>query len=103
MPRKKIIDDVVVVKLLKQARRQLDNTAEVNRLLREIGKFYDPLTGKAMIDGSTRQRVVALVDRGAVADAAAAIDQFIENYQRRIEPKADALSGSNSGSPAGEG
>jgi hypothetical protein len=86
MPRKKVIDELVVVKLLKQAKGKLDDPVEVNRLLRELGKFYDPLTGKAMIDGPSRQRVVALVERGDRAGAAIAIDLYIENYQTRIEP-----------------
>ena len=86
MPRKKKIDELVVVKLLNRAKAQLDDPIEVNRLLREVAKFYDPLTGKAMIDGLARQRVVALVERGEKAEALAAIDQYIDAYQRRIEP-----------------
>jgi hypothetical protein len=100
MPRKKVIDELVVVKLLKRARSELDNPLEVNRLLREIGKFYDPLTGRAMIDGPSRQRVVSLVERGEKAMAAAAIEQFIEQYQRRIEPDPEGRTSSDRGSPS---
>lgn len=87
MPRKKVIDELVVVKLLNRAKEQLDNPIEVNRLLREVAKFYDPMTGKAMIDGLSRQRIVTLVERGAKADALAAIDQYLDTYQQRIEPE----------------
>jgi hypothetical protein len=84
--RKKVIDELVVIKLLKRAKSELDDPIEVNRLLREVAKFYDPMTGKAMIDGLSRQRIVTLVERGDKAEALAAIDQYIENYQKRVEP-----------------
>ena len=84
--RKKVIDELTVVKLLKQAKSELDDPIQVNRLLREVGKFYDPMTGKAMIDGASRAQVIALIERGERAEALAAIDQHIENYQKRVEP-----------------
>lgn len=86
MPRKKVIDELVVIKLLKQAKGELDDPIQVNRLLREVAKFYDPMTGKAMIDGASRAQVIALIERGDKAEALAAIDQYIENYQKRVEP-----------------
>lgn len=87
MPRKKVIDELVVVKLLKRAKGLIDDPVEVNRLLREVAKFIDPMTGRGMIDGPSRQRIVTLVERGERAEALAAIDQLIENYQKRIEPE----------------
>lgn len=86
MARRKVIDELTVVKLLKQAKSELDDPIQVNRLLREVGKFYDPMTGKAMIDGASRAQVIALIERGERAEALAAIDQHIENYQKRVEP-----------------
>lgn len=88
MKRRKVIDELVVVKLLKRAKGELDDSMEVNRLLRELAKFYDPLTGNAMIDGPSRQRIVSLVEQGDKAEALAAIDRYIEDYQRRVEPEA---------------
>jgi len=87
VPRKKVIDELVVVKLLNRAKEQLDDPIEVNRLLREVAKFYDAMTGKAMIDGLSRQRIVTLVERGAKAEALAAIDHYLDAYQKRIEPE----------------
>ena len=88
MARKKKIDELVVVKLLNRAKDQIDDPIEVNRLLREVGKFFDPLTGKAMIEGGSRAQVIALIERGEKAEALAAIDGFIDTYQKRIEPEA---------------
>ena len=87
MPRKKVIDELTVVKLLKQAKGEIDDPIEVNRLLREVGKFYDPMTGKAMIDGASRARVIALIERGDKPEALAAIDHFIEDYLQRVQPE----------------
>lgn len=87
MKRKKVIDELVVVKLLKRAKGELDDPIEVNRLLREVAKFYDPLTGTAMIDGPSRQRIVSLIEQGDKAEALAAIDRYIEDYQKRMEPE----------------
>ena len=88
MWRKKKVDELVVVKLLNRAKAQIDDPMEVNRLLREVGKFFDPLTGKAMIQGGTRAEVVALLEQDQKAEALAAIDRQIQYYQRRVEPEA---------------
>ncbi len=86
MWRKKKVDEWVVVKLLNQAKAEIDDPIEVNRLLREVGKFFDPLTGKAMIDGSARAEAMDLLERGAKPEVLATIDRYIENLQRRVEP-----------------
>lgn len=89
MPRKKVIDELTVVKLLKQAKEELDDPIEVNRLLREVGKFYDPMTGKAMIEGASRARVIALIERGNKTEALDAINHHIENYLKRVQPESN--------------
>ena len=87
MPRKKKIDELVVVDLLNRAKGHIDDPMEVNRLLREVAKFYDPLTGKAMIEAVSRAQVIAFLERGEKAKALAAIDRYIDTFQRRIEPE----------------
>jgi hypothetical protein len=86
VPRKKKIDELVVVKLLNRAKARLDDPVELNRTLREVAKFFDPLTGKAMIEGSARQQIVMLAERGNKAEAVAAIEHYLDTYQKRIEP-----------------
>jgi hypothetical protein len=90
--RKKKVDELVVVKLLNRAKSQIDDPLEVNRLLREVGKFFDPMTGKAMLEGVSRAEVMAFLEEGRKAEALARIDRYIENYQRRVEPEASARS-----------
>ncbi len=86
MPRKKKIDELVVVRLLNEAKARLDDPVELNRTLREVAKFFDPLTGKAMIEGSARQQIVMLAERGNKAEALASIEHYLDTYQKRIEP-----------------
>lgn len=92
MWRKKKVDEWVVVGLLNQAKDEIDDPTEVNRLLREVGKFFDPLTGKAMLEGVARAEVIAFLEEGRKTDALATIDRHIENFQRRVEPEASAQS-----------
>ncbi len=100
MARKKKIDELVVVKLLNRAKDRIDDPVEVNRLLREVGKFFDPLTGKAMIEGGSRAQVIALIEQGERAEALAAIDGFIDTYQKRIEPEAISQPPEDQSSPS---
>jgi hypothetical protein len=91
--RKKKVDEWVVVTLLSRAKAEIHDPVAVNRLLREVGKFFDPLTGRAMIEGSARAEVATLLERGETEAALAAIDRHIETQQRRVEPKASRESG----------
>jgi hypothetical protein len=90
--RKKKVDEWVVVTLLNRAKAEIDDPSEVNRLLREVGKFFDPLTGNAMIDGGARAEVMILLERGARPEVLTTIDRYIENLQRRVEPEIPAQS-----------
>lgn len=92
MWRKKKVDELVVVKLLNKAKAQIDDPMEVNRLLREVGKFFDPMTGKSMLEGVARAEVNTFLEEGRKTEALATIDRYIENYQRRVEPEASAQS-----------
>jgi hypothetical protein len=100
MWRKVKVDELVVIKLLNRAKAAIDDPAEVNRLLREVGKFLDPLTGQAMIEGGARARVIALLERNEKAEALAMIDGFVERYQRRLEPAASPACSPDQGEPA---
>jgi hypothetical protein len=98
--RKKKVDELVVVKLLNRAKTQIDDPVEVNRLLREVAKFFDPLTGQAMLGGAARAELMALLDRGEQAAVLAAIDRYIDNYQKRMEPEKAAEPSAQRASPS---
>ncbi|HSB72283.1 MAG TPA: hypothetical protein VLH58_07790 [Candidatus Methylomirabilis sp.] len=88
MWRKKKVDEWVVVTLLNQAKAEIHDPDAVNRLLREVGKFFDPLTGRAMLEGGARAEVMTHLERGEREAALASIDRHIETCQRRVEPRA---------------
>ncbi len=85
MQRRMKRDEVVVLKIFDQVKAHLDDALEANRLLRELGKFYDPVTGAAMVDGPTRKRLVDLLERGERGEVAAAIDRYIEAYTGQLQ------------------
>ena len=84
MQRRMKRDQVVVLKILDMVKEHLDDPLETNRLLRELGKFYDPVIGAAMVDGATRKRLVDLLERGERDEVAAAIDGYIEAYTAQL-------------------
>lgn len=92
MWRKKKVDEWVVVQLLNRAKAEIDDPIEVNRWLREVGKFFDPLTGKAMMEGGARAEVMAHLERGETAAALAIIDRYIESRRGQVEPEASPQS-----------
>jgi hypothetical protein len=98
--RKKNVDELVVVKLLNRAKAQIEDPVEVNRLLREVGKFFDPLTGRAMVEGAARAELMALLEQGEKVAVLAAIERYIENYQKRMEPAKAAESTADQPSPS---
>lgn len=84
MQRRMKRDQVVVVKILEQIKNHLDDPLEANRLLRELGKFYDPVTGAAVMNGAARKRLVDLLERGQRGEVCAAIDRHIEDYLAQL-------------------
>jgi hypothetical protein len=94
------VDELLVIKLLNRAKAAAGDSSEVNRLLREVGKFLDPLTGRAMVEGVARARVIDLLERDERAEALAMIDGFIERYQKRLEPASSPGCSGDQGEPA---
>src|SRR5438874_12361949 len=46
-----------------------DDPARVDRLLFELGRYYNALTNAPIVDLATRRRVADCLDNGAVAEA----------------------------------
>jgi hypothetical protein len=53
-----------------------------------------------MMDGASRHHIVSLIERGKKGQALAAIDGFIETYQKRIDPAATPESLADQPSPS---
>ena len=104
MQRRMKRDQVVVLKILDQVKAHLDDPLEANRLLRELGKFYDPVIGAAIVDGLSRKRLVELLERGEQGEVTAAIDRYIETYAAQLPgPPPPGQSDRPPGPSGGEG
>ena len=90
MQRRMKRDQVVVVRLLERIKENLDDPLEANRLLRELGKFYDPVAGAAIVDGEARRGLLERIERGERDEVAEIIDRYIENYVAQLPERGRA-------------
>jgi hypothetical protein len=75
--------------LLREAAAYLDDVERVNRILRELGKLYNPVQNAPIVDLETRQRIMALLQAGSRAEAAELLDRRRRLYAP-IEPTDDS-------------
>jgi hypothetical protein len=61
--------------LLQEAAAHLDDHERVNRLLRELGKLYNPVIDAPIVDLASRQRIMTLLHAGAREDAVRLLDE----------------------------
>ena len=52
------------IELFRQAQASLGDVAQVDRLLLQLGRFYNPYVNAPIVDLETRKRIVALLERG---------------------------------------
>ena len=61
--------------LFREAAAYLDDHERVNRVLRELGKLYNPVKNAPIVDLETRQRIMTLLGAGAREEAARVLDE----------------------------
>jgi hypothetical protein len=61
--------------LFHEAAASLADHERVNRILRELGKLYNPVLDAPIVDLLTRQRIMTLLQDGAREDAARLLDE----------------------------
>ncbi len=66
--------------LFKEAQANLTDPARVDRVLRELGKFYNPLVDAPIVDLATRRQVMELLAAGLREDASRALDERLRLY-----------------------
>jgi hypothetical protein len=66
--------------LIEELRSSLDDLVKVRRILLELGRFYDPVMGGAILRIEHGKRIVALVEAGRRAEAEALIQERYELY-----------------------
>jgi hypothetical protein len=59
--------------------------ARVDRLLFELGRYYNALTNAPIVDLASRQRVAACLGRGAVDEARGILEGCLREYRGGID------------------
>jgi len=75
--------------LIDQLRESLADLPRVRRILLELGRFYDPVLGGAIVDVAQQRAIVEALERGQVDRAQALIETRYELYMKdRVHLKA---------------
>ena len=70
--------------LFREASAYLHDVRRVNGILRELGKLYNPVIDAPIVDLSTRQQIMALLEGGSRDEASRILDE-----RRRLYAPAD--------------
>jgi len=74
-------DDYAVV-LFREAKANLDDRQRVDRILLELGRFYNPYINAPIVDLATRRRIIELLESGQTAEAHQLLDERLILYSR---------------------
>ncbi len=66
--------------LIEELRSSLDNLARVKRILLELGRFYDPVLGGAIVEVAQQREIVEALERGDRDRAAGLIQNRYDLY-----------------------
>jgi hypothetical protein len=70
------------VDLFQEAEQNLADVARVNRILLELGRFYNPLTDDAIVPLAMRQQIIGLLESGNRDEAATLLRGLLGAYTR---------------------
>jgi hypothetical protein len=68
------------IELFHEALGRLGDVSRVNRILLELGRFYNPYTDQPIVDLATRKRIVGLLEVGETAAAAQLVREQLDRY-----------------------
>jgi len=68
------------VELFKEARANLADPARVDRILLELGRFYNPFVNGPIVDLPTRRRIVEALVAGDPDEAGRLLDERLRLY-----------------------
>lgn len=77
------------VDVFREVFAHLDDPARVDRLLFDLGRYYNALTDASIVDLPTRRRVAECLARGAVGEAESLLKGCLERYRGGIEDGLD--------------
>ena len=68
--------------LIRDLLESLDDVARVRGILRELGRYYDPILGGAILEVSHQRAIVEALEAGRGEEARALVQQRYELYIR---------------------
>jgi len=71
--------------LIRELKESLGDLTQVRRILLELGRYYDPVLGGAIMEVSHQRAIVEALERGNVAEALALVE---ERYGLYIKDRA---------------
>jgi hypothetical protein len=71
--------------LIEELKENLGDVVKTRRILKELGRYYDPVLGGAIMELSHRRAIVEAAEAGNVADALALVE---ERYRLYIKDRA---------------
>jgi hypothetical protein len=77
------------IELFRQAQASLGDVALVDRLLLQLGRFYNPYVNAPIVDLGTRKQIVAMLERGDEEGARRLLDERLALYARMDDGEGD--------------
>ena len=71
--------------LIEELKGSLNDAAKARRILRELGRYYDPVLGGAIMEIAHQRAIAEALEAGKVAEALATIE---ERYRLYIKDRA---------------
>lgn len=72
--------------LIESLKKDLRDLAEVRRILRELGRYYDPVPGGAIMEVDHQRAIVEALESGRQAEALAVVEQRYELASGQLAP-----------------
>jgi len=74
--------DDYAVELFREALANLEDVRRVDRILLELGRFYNPYINAPIVDLATRRRVLELLERSQTDEARHILDERLTLYSQ---------------------
>jgi hypothetical protein len=73
------------LQLIERLKESLDDLVEVRKILRELGRYYDPVLGGAIMEVANQRAIVEALEAGRRAEA---LDLIEHRYQLYLKDRA---------------
>ena len=70
------------LELFRDAQAHLADIARVDRILLELGRYYNPVVDGPIVDLATRRRIVEHIEAGRIEEAQRLLEESLSLYAR---------------------